>query len=162
MKLAELASITLVTAMMSGSALAADAIPGDWIEVMAGPMFTVHAPPGTTFERIRTGDAFAGAFHGPGFDLTVEFGYHREELKTPDGVRNAAMQKTTFDEKPGTIVSATSVDAARPRFVELHVPNVENDVFGPLSLVITGSVAKAEDEATVKRIYETVKFGYKN
>jgi hypothetical protein len=162
MKLAKLAFGTLVTAMVSGSALAADGIPSDWVEVMAGPMFTVHAPPGTTFERIRTGDAFAGAFHGPGFDLAVEFGYHREELKTPDGVKNAAMQKTMLDEKPGTIVSATSADAARPRFVELHVPNVENDAFGPLSLVITGSVAKAEDETTVKRIYETVKFGYKN
>jgi hypothetical protein len=28
--------------------------------------------------------------------------------------------------------------------------------------VITGSVAKPDDETTVKRIYETVKFGYKN
>jgi hypothetical protein len=162
MKLAKLALAALVAGMMSGSAKAADAIPSDWVEVMAGPMFTVHAPPGTTFERIRTGDAFAGAFHGQGFDLTVEFGYHREELKTPDGVKNAAMQKRVFDDKPGTIVSATSADAARPRFVELHVPNVENDAFGPLSLVITGSVAKAEDEAIVKRIYETVTFGYKN
>jgi len=114
------------------------------------------------FERVRTGDAFAGAFHGPGFDLTVEFGYHREDLKTPDTVKNPTMQKLSFDDKPGTIVSATSADTARPRFVELRVPNVENDVFGPLSLVITGSVAKAEDEATVKRIYQSVTFGYKN
>src|SRR5215472_4979375 len=112
----------LIVSVLTPNAFAADAPPADWIEVMAGPMFTVHAPPGTTFERIRTGDAFAGAFHGPGFDLAVEFGYHREELKTPDGVKNAAMQKRTFDDKPGTIVSATSADAARPRFVELHVP----------------------------------------
>jgi hypothetical protein len=162
MQRAKLAFLALILGTMSAPALSADAIPGDWIEVMAGPMFTVHAPPGTTFERIRTGDAFAGAFHGPGFDLAVEFGYHREELKAPDTVKNPTMQKLSFDEKPGTILSATSADSQRPRFVELHVPNVENDAFGPLSLVITSSVAKAEDEATVKRIYETVKFGYKN
>jgi hypothetical protein len=162
MKLAKLALAAFFASAIFSPVAAADAIPGDWIEVMAGPMFTVHAPPGTSFERVRTGDAFAGTFHGPGFELTVEFGYHREDLKTPDSVKNAAMQKFVFDDKPGTIITATSADAARPRFVGLHVPNVENDAFGPLSLVITGNVAKAEDETTVKRIYETVTFGYKN
>jgi hypothetical protein len=162
MKVARLILAACFAAGISAPVAAADAIPGDWIEVMAGPMFTVHAPPGTSFERVRTGDAFAGTFHGPGFELAVEFGYHREDLKTPDGVKNAAMQKLVFDDKPGTIITATSADTARPRFIELHVPNVENDVFGPLSLVITGQVAKADDEATVKRIYETVTFGYKN
>jgi hypothetical protein len=160
MKLAALAA--LVAGLLPASAMAADSVPNDWVEVMAGPMFTVHAPPGTSFERIRTGDAFAGAFHGPGFDLNVEFGYHREDLKTPDGVKNTAIQKLDLDDKPGTILTGASADAAHPRFVELHVPNVENDAFGPLSLVITGSVAKPDDETTVKRIYETVKFGYKN
>jgi hypothetical protein len=42
------------------------------------------------------------------------------------------------------------------------VPDVEKDLLGPLSLVVTGTVAKAEDAATVERIYRTVKFGYKN
>src|SRR5689334_3151289 len=49
---------------LTQSALAADAVPANWVEVAAGAMFTVKAPPGTTFERIRTGDAFAGTFHG--------------------------------------------------------------------------------------------------
>ena len=70
----------LVALGLAHSAFAADAPPADWVEVAAGPMFTVKAPPGTTFERIRTGDAFAGAFHGPGFDLAVEFGYHRDGM----------------------------------------------------------------------------------
>jgi hypothetical protein len=39
---------------------------------------------------------------------------------------------------------------------------VEKDLLGPLSLVITAAVAKAEDQAVVERIYRTVKFGYKN
>jgi len=162
MKLARLALAAFLVTGVCAPVAAADAVPGDWIEVMAGPMFTVHAPAGTSFERVRTGDAFAGTFHGPGFELKVEFGYHREEVKTPEGVKNAAMQKLVFDDKPGTIITATSADAAHPRLVGLHVPNVENDAFGPLSLVITGNVAKPEEEATVKRIYETVTFGYKN
>src|SRR5262245_61170663 len=116
MKFASLA-LALSLAALAGKAEAADATPADWVEVMAGPMFTVHAPPGTTFERVRTGDAFAGTFHGPGFELAVEFGYHREDLKTPDSVKNATMQNVTLDDKPGTIVSATAADAARPRFV---------------------------------------------
>ena len=95
-------------------AVAADAVPGDWIEVAAGPMFTVRAPAGTTFERIRTGDAFAGAFHGPGFDLPVEFGYHRDVVKLPDGTKNAGETKLVVDEKPGTIVKASTADPAHP------------------------------------------------
>jgi hypothetical protein len=144
------------------TASAGAATPSDWIEVAAGPMFTVQAPPGTTFERVRTGDAFAGSFHGPGFDLAVEFGYHREELKNPDGAMNPKAEKAVFDDKPGTITTAGMTDPAHPYFVGLHVPAVENDVFGPLSLVVTTQVARPEDQATVERIYQTVKFGYKN
>src|SRR5882672_8369390 len=75
--------------VLASQAIAADAVPSDWVEVAAGPMFTVRAPAGTTFERIRTGDAFAGAFHGPGFDLPVEFGYHRDVVKLPEGDRKS-------------------------------------------------------------------------
>ena len=147
---------------LAGQAAAADAVPGDWIEVAAGPMFTVRAPAGTTFERIRTGDAFAGAFHGPGFDLPVEFGYHRDVVKLPEGAKNAGETKLVVDEKPGTVVKASTADPAHPLFVGLWVPDVEKDLLGPLSLVITGSVTKTEDAATVERIYRTIKFGYKN
>jgi hypothetical protein len=143
-------------------AVAADAVPSDWVEVAAGPMFTIRAPAGTTFERIRTGDAFAGAFHGPGFDLPVEFGYHRDVVKLPEGTKNAGETKLVVDEKPGTIVKASMADPAHGFFVGLWVPDVENDLLGPLSLVITAAVAKAEDQAVVERIYRTVKFGYKN
>ena len=142
--------------------LAADAPPADWVEVAAGPMFTVKAPPGTTFERIRTGDAFAGAFHGPGFDLAVEFGYHRDGMKIPTDAKNAADTKFVFDEKPGAITKAATADAAHPYFVGLYVPDVEKDAFGPLSLVVTGTVAKAETQTTVEHVFQTVKFGYKN
>ena len=148
--------------VLASQALAADAIPSDWVDVAAGPMFTVRAPAGTTFERIRTGDAFAGAFHGPGFDLPVEFGYHRDVVKLPDGTKNAGETKLVVDEKAGTIVKASTADPAHPFFVGLFVPDVEKDLLGPLSLVVTGTVAKAEDAATVERIYRTVKFGYKN
>jgi hypothetical protein len=137
-------------------------LPNDWVEVAAGPMFTVRAPAGTTFERIRTGDAFAGAFHGPGFDLPVEFGYHRDVVKLPGGTKNAGETKLVVDEKPGTIVKGSTADPAHAFFVGLWVPDVEKDLLGPLSLVVTGTVAKAEDAATVERIYRTVKFGYKN
>ena len=137
-------------------------IPADWVEVAAGPMFTVKAPPGTTFERMRTGDAFAGTFRGAGFELAVEFGYHREELKTPENVRNAAMRSVVIDEKPGTVTTGALGDPAHPYFAGLHVPAVENDVFGPLSLVVSGAADKPDDEAIVERIYETVKFGFKN
>src|ERR1700760_4026604 len=89
------------------TAQAAD-VPADWVEVQAGPMFTVKAPPGTTFERIRTGDAFAGTFHAPGFDLPVEFGYHRDALKLPDGAKNAAETRLVVDEKPGAITKAAA------------------------------------------------------
>ena len=143
-------------------AVAADAVPSDWVEVAAGAMFTVKAPPGTTFERIRTGDAFAGAFHGPGFDLAVEFGYHRDGMKLPANAKNAADTKFVFDEKPGAITKAATADTAHPYFVGLYVPNVENDAFGPLSLLVTGTVTKADDQATVERVFQTVKFGYKN
>ena len=147
---------------LASNAVAADAVPSDWVEVAAGAMFTVRAPAGTTFERIRTGDAFAGAFHGPGFDLPVEFGYRRDVVKLPDGTKNAGETKLVVDEKPGTIVKASTADSAHPLFVGLWVPDVEKDLLGPLSLVITGTVAKAEDQTTVERIYRTVKFGYKN
>jgi len=155
---------TSVLALLVGFGIAQAAdVPADWVEVAAGNMFTMKAPPGTTFERVRTGtDAFAGTIHGPGFDLAVEFGYHREELKNPDGGARPAAAKAMIDAKPGSIVTATMSDAAHPRFVGLHVPAVENDVFGPLSLVINGQVAKPEEEATVKRIYESITFGYKN
>jgi len=53
-------------------------------------------------------------------------------------------------------------DPAHPYYVGLHVPAVENDIIGPLSLVVNGQVNKAEDQATVERIYQTVKFGFKN
>jgi len=148
--------------VLASQAVAADAVPSDWVEVAAGPMFTVRAPAGTTFERIRTGDAFAGAFHGPGFDLPVEFGYHRDVVKLPEGTKNAGDTKLVVDEKPGTIVKASTADPAHPFFVGLFVPDVEKDLLGPLSLVVTGTVAKAEDAATIERIYRTVKFGYKN
>ena len=157
-----LATSVVVALVGFGAAQAAD-VPANWVEVAAGNMFTMKAPPGTTFERVRTGtDAFAGTIHGPGFDLAVEFGYHREELKNPAGGTNPAVQKLNIDDKPGSIISATMSDAAHPRFVGLHVPAVENDVFGPLSLVINGQVAKPDEEATVKRIYESISFGYKN
>jgi len=35
------------------AAFAADAPPADWVEVAAGPMFTVKAPPGTTFAEVK-------------------------------------------------------------------------------------------------------------
>ena len=143
-------------------AFAADTAPTDWVEVAAGAMFTVKAPPGTTFERIRTGDAFAGTFHGPGFDLPVEFGYHRDGMKLPEGTRNPSEAKFVFDEKPGAITKAASADPAHPYFIGLYVPDVEKDAFGPLSLVVTGSVTKVEDQALIERIYQSVKFGYKN
>jgi len=143
------------------TAQAAD-VPADWVEVKAGPMFTVKAPPGTSFERTRVGDAFSGTFHGAGFDLIVEFGYHRDEPKNPASATNTKVDKFVFDEKPGTITTANVSDPAHPYFVGLHVPSVETDVFGPLSLIVTGEVSKAEDQATVQRIFETVTFGYKN
>jgi hypothetical protein len=162
MRLAPLLFATLMLVGFVSSALAADAPPADWVEVQAGPMFTVKAPPGTTFERIRTGDAFAGAFHGPGFDLAVEFGYHRDGMKLPADAKNAADTKFVFDEKPGAITKAATADAAHPYFIGLYVPDVEKDAFGPLSLVVTGTVAKSEDQATIERVFQTVKFGYKN
>jgi hypothetical protein len=160
-----LVSIVLAGVMALGLAReagAAEPVSADWIEVAAGPMFTVKAPPGTTFERIRTGDAFAGTFHGPGFDLPVEFGYHRDAIKLPDGAKNPSEAKLVVDEKPGAITKAATTDPAHPYFIGLYVPAVENDVFGPLSLVVTGAVARAEDQGIVERIYRTVKFGYKN
>ena len=43
-------AIVLAGVMAFGVAkvAAADAVPANWIEVAAGPMFTVKAPPGTT------------------------------------------------------------------------------------------------------------------
>ena len=153
----------LAAAMTLGlsRAYAAD-VPGDWVEVKAGPMFTVKAPPGTTFERTRIGDAFSGTFHGAGFDLVVEFGYNRDELKTPDGAKDTSVQKVVIDEKPGSIATASISNPAHPYYVGLHVPAVETDLLGPLSLVVNGQVVKAEDRATVEQIYQTVKFGFKN
>ena len=148
-------------ALLVSNASAAE-IPADWVEVAAGPMFTVKAPAGTTFERIRTGDAFAGTFHGAGFDLAVEFGYHRDAMKLPEGAKNPSEVKLVVDEKPGAITRAAAPDPAHPLFVGLYVPAVEKDDFGPLSLLVMGSVAKPEDRATVERIFETVKFGFKN
>ena len=155
---------TMLAAAMTLAFSGADAadVPANWIEVAAGAMLTVKAPPGTTFERTRVGDAFSGTFHGAGFDLVVEFGYHRDELKTPDGAKNASVQKVVIDEKPGSIATASMPDPAHPWYVGLHVPAVENDILGPLSLVVNGQVVKAEDRATVERIYQTVKFGFKN
>lgn len=158
-----LVTMMLAATMTLGIAFASTAdVPTNWIEVAAGPMFTVKAPPGTTFERTRVGDAFSGTFHGAGFDLVVEFGYHREELKTPDGAENTSVQKVVIDEKPGSIATASMPDPRHPWYVGLHVPAVENDLLGPLSLVVNGQVVKAEDRATVERIYQTVKFGFKN
>ena len=137
-------------------------VPPNWIEVAAGPMFTIKAPPGTTFERMRVGDAFSGTFHGTGFDLVVEFGYNRDQLKTPDGANNLSVQKVVIDEKPGSIAVASMPDPAHPYYIGLHVPAVETDLLGPLSLVVNGQVMKPEDRDTVERIYETVKFGFKN
>src|SRR6266576_4881530 len=125
-------SMGVLAGMLAFGSVQAAEIPADWVEVAAGTMFTMRAPPGTTFERVRTGDAFAGTVHGPGFELVVEFGYHREELKNPAGGANPAAAKSIFDDRPGSIITATMGDAAHPRFVGLHVPNVENDVFGPL------------------------------
>lgn len=153
--------LAAIIALGFSPAGAAD-VPANWIEVAAGPMFTVKAPPGTTFERTRVGDAFSGTFHGAGFDLVVEFGYHRDELKTPDGAENTSVQKVVIDEKPGSIATASMPDPVHPYYVGLHVPAVENDLLGPLSLVVNGQVVKAEDRATVERIYQTVKFGFKN
>jgi hypothetical protein len=98
----------------------------------------------------------------PGFDLPVEFGYHRDAIKLPETAKNPAETKLVVDEKPGAITKASTADPAHPYFVGLYVPAVENDIFGPLSLVVTGVVAKPEDQAIVERIYRTVKFGYKN
>jgi len=160
--LAGFMALAFAPAIAAESVPAAQSIPADWIEVAAGPMFTVKAPPGTTFERIRTGDAFAGTFHGPGFDLPLEFGYHRDAVKLPEGAKNTAETKLIVDEKPGAITTASTADPAHPFFVGLYVPAVENDLLGPLSLVVGGSVAKPEDRALVERIYRTIKFGYKN
>ena len=155
-------TMSAIALTLGVSAASAAEVPANWVEVAAGAMFTVKAPPGTTFERTRIGDAFSGTFHGAGFDLVVEFGYHRDALKTPDGATNVSVQKVVLDEKPGSIASASMPDPAHPYYVGLHVPAVENDILGPLSLVVNGQVAKAEDQTTVARIYETVKFGYKN
>jgi hypothetical protein len=157
------ATTMLAAAMTLGisRARAAD-VPANWIEVAAGAMFTVKAPPGTTFERTHAGDAFSGTFHGAGFDLVVEFGYHRDELKTPDGAKNTSVEKVVIDEKPGSIATASMPDPGHPYYVGLHVPAVENDLLGPLSLVVNGQVVTAEDRATVEHIYQTVKFGFKN
>jgi hypothetical protein len=154
-----MSAIALTLGVLPASA--AD-VPANWVEVPAGAMFTVKAPPGTTFERTRIGDAFSGTFHGAGFDLVVEFGYHRDELKTPDGATNVSVQKVVLDEKPGSIAVGSMADPAHPYYVGLHVPAVENDILGPLSLVVNGQLTKAEDQKTVQQIYETVKFGYKN
>ncbi len=48
--------VTMIFAMavtLGFPAAGAADVPADWIEVAAGPMFTVKAPPGTTFERTR-------------------------------------------------------------------------------------------------------------
>jgi|SRR6185503_9077803 len=137
-------------------------VPGNWVEVAAGPMFTVKAPPGTTFERTRVGDAFSGIIHGAGFDLIIEFGYHRDDIQNPAAAQNAKVEKVVIDEKPGSIIMASVADPAHPYYAGLHVPAVENDIIGNLSLMVNGQLTKAEDQATVHQIYETVKFGYKN
>src|SRR6476469_10152403 len=108
MRFSALMFATVAALALPQAAVAADTVPADWVEVAAGAMFTVKAPPGTTFERSRTGDAFAGAFHGPGFDLPVEFGYHRDVVKLPEGTKNAGDTKLVVDEKPGTIVKAST------------------------------------------------------
>jgi hypothetical protein len=157
------ATTMFATALALGVSSAQSAeVPANWVEVAAGPMFTVKAPPGTTFERTRIGDAFSGIFHGAGFDLVVEFGYHRDDIQNPSGAQNSKVEKVVIDEKPGSIITASMSDLAHPLYVGLHVPAVENDIIGNLSLVVNGQVAKTEDQATVHQIYETVKFGFKN
>nr|ACN58936.1 hypothetical protein AKSOIL_0094 [uncultured bacterium BLR7] len=155
------AILAAVFAFGIAHAKAAEA-PADWVEVAAGAMFTVKAPPGTTFERIRTGDAFAGAFHGAGFDLAVEFGYKRDDVTTLAKIAMPQMAKVTIDSKPGTVVTGTASDPAHPYYAGLHVPAVENDIIGPLSLVINGTADKPETRATVERIYDSISFGFKN
>src|SRR3977135_4406823 len=114
-----LMSIGVLAGMLAFGCVQAAEIPADWVEVAAGPMFTMLAPPGTTFERIRTGDAFAGTFHGPGFDLPAEFGYHRDAVKLPRGAKNTTESKLVVDEKPGAITKAATGDAAHPFFIGL-------------------------------------------
>jgi hypothetical protein len=111
---------------------------------------------------VRTGDAFAGTISGPGFDLSVEFGYHRDGLVNPAGAANAAATQAVIDEKPGTLTRADMPDPSHAHFIGLYVPDVETDAFGPLSLVIKTELARAKDEAAVEAIYRSVKFGYKN
>jgi hypothetical protein len=157
------ATTLFAAALMLGISNARPAeVPANWVEVAAGPMFTVKAPPGTTFERTRIGDAFSGMIHGAGFDLVIEFGYHRDEIQNPAGAQTAKVEKVVIDDKPGSIIIASVADPAHPYYAGLHVPAVEKDIIGNLSLMVNGQLAKAEDQATVHQIYETVKFGFKN
>ena len=145
-----LIATAIVAALLSfGGAQAAD-VPTNWVEVAAGNMFTMKAPPGHHVERIRTGtDAFASTIHGrvstsPWSSVTTA------RLKNPQALQSIGQK----------LILTTSRARSYPRpwrcgaspLVGLHVPSVEND----LRAVEPGhqrAVAKPEEEATVKHIY---------
>ena len=135
-------------------------VPADWVEVSAGTLFSVKAPPGTVFKPGQGKDSVIGAFEGPGFLLSFDYGVYSDPLDRDSRDQGYQARDTRVNGKAAKIVTAYARlrSPVRPYFIGIHFPDVEKSSLGSIKLTVSGSLEKKEDYSIVEKILATIRF----
>jgi hypothetical protein len=133
-----------------------------WTELTADGLFTLRAPPGTSYRREQGIDSVGGEFDGPGFTMTYDFGIYSGELD--DAILDARYQvdKVVIDGKTATIVEGPGGGACtgpRKTLVGVHVVGFGGGFHGqPNTLAIWACADGTSEAFIVKAIYLSLRF----
>lgn len=143
-----------------GSAASSSSVPPDWVKVRADTVFSIMAPPGTTFHPGKGKDASAGSFEVPGFNLSYDYSYYSNPLLNDAGDRNYEKRDIVIDGRKAKVVTSYSprLSAGRPYFIGVHFSEVAKSAAGTVKLTVHTSVAQEVDYAVVEKIFESVRF----
>ena len=140
---------------------AADAaVPENWVELTAGEVLTLQAPPGSRFVPGRGTDSFIGRVEGPGFRLEMDYGVYSDPLTSGGSFVTVDSADTRIDGKAARTVFATSRDpvAGERHFYGLHVMSVAPSALGPIRLTVTATSHQRKLLDIVDRIVHTIRF----
>lgn len=143
-----------------GTKATSSEIPSDWIEVSAGDVFSLMAPPGTEFHPLQGIDSFVGTFKTPDFELSFDYGLYSNRLDDLSTGTDPEVHTILIDDKNARIVTmqTTVYSKDHSHFIGVYIPDLKQTMLGSLSLSITCSLENDDLYPIVEQIYKTIRF----
>jgi hypothetical protein len=147
--------------LVAGFLIGQPSVPGEWVNISVGAVFTLRAPPGTEFRRKQGKDSLTGTLKGPGFALDLDYGLGPKSLPPVTVTPDVSVENVMIDNQPARITFRTPQKGPDPHGgypVGLEVIQLETPGGSPLRLNLSGRAEGPEQQTVVRKVFTTIRF----